>query len=87
MFTGRAITITACPLDDLYVLQARRLNPLDDLTLRERDVPNGLLEGLAYKGIARRLGLSCSTVTNHINSIYAKLGVHNVAQLAQLARR
>ncbi len=72
-YTGRAITITVFPLDDL--------------SPRERDVAKGLLEGLSYKDIARRLGLSCSTVTNLVNRIYAKLSVHNGVQLARLARR
>ena len=80
-YAGRAIAIAVLPLNDLFVLQARRLDPLDDLSPRERDVANGLLEGLSYKEIATHLGLACSTVTNHVNRIDAKLGVHNGVQL------
>ena len=47
-YAGRAIAIAVLPLNDLFVLQARRLDPLDDLSPRERDVANGLLEGLSY---------------------------------------
>lgn len=45
------------------------------LTPRERDVLDMLAEGLLYKEIAQREGLSISTVKSHIHSIYKKLHV------------
>ena len=41
-----------------------------------------LAQGLPNKGIARRLGISPKTVGNHVEHIYAKLGVSNRAGAA-----
>jgi DNA-binding NarL/FixJ family response regulator len=46
-----------------------------DLSQREREVLNGLAEGLAYKQIADQLGVSIHTVRNYIRRIYEKLHV------------
>jgi DNA-binding NarL/FixJ family response regulator len=46
-----------------------------DLSHREREVLNGLSEGLAYKQIADQLGVSIHTVRNYIRRIYEKLHV------------
>jgi DNA-binding NarL/FixJ family response regulator len=48
-----------------------------DLSQRERDVLNGLAEGLAYKQIADQLGVSIHTVRNYIRRIYEKLHVQS----------
>jgi DNA-binding NarL/FixJ family response regulator len=46
------------------------------LTAREVDVLVHLARGRSNKEIARELGLSPKTVDNHIQSIYAKLGLN-----------
>lgn len=48
-----------------------------DLSQREREVLNGLSEGLAYKQIADQLGVSIHTVRNYIRRIYEKLHVQS----------
>ena len=45
------------------------------LTGREQEVLDFLAEGLLYKEIAQREGISISTVKQHIHSIYKKLHV------------
>ena len=55
------------------------------LTARERDVLLLLTHGLPNKGIARRLGISPKTVSNHVGHIYTKLGVSNRAGAAMRA--
>jgi HD-GYP domain-containing protein (c-di-GMP phosphodiesterase class II)/DNA-binding CsgD family transcriptional regulator len=55
------------------------------LTAREHDVLRLLAEGLPNKGIARLLGISPKTVGNHVEHIYAKLGVTNRAGAAMRA--
>lgn len=47
------------------------------LTARELDVLNLLIRGFSVKSIALKLEISIHTVTGHLKSIYAKLGVHS----------
>ena len=55
------------------------------LTPRERQVLALLAVGETNKAIARRLGISAKTVGNHVEHIYAKLGVGNRAGAALFA--
>lgn len=50
---------------------------IDKLTLREREVLTLLARGLSTKEIAEALSISMSTVRNHIQNIFDKLGVHS----------
>jgi len=52
------------------------------LSKRELTVTEHYASGQSYKEIARELGVSPSTVRNHIASIYRKLEISNKAQLA-----
>jgi len=47
------------------------------LTEREEDVLNLLCQGLSNASIARQLWLTEKTVKNHLNHVFAKLGVRN----------
>jgi len=55
------------------------------LTGREAEVLALLTQGLPNKSIARQLQISPKTVSNHVEHIYAKLGVSNRAGAAMLA--
>jgi DNA-binding NarL/FixJ family response regulator len=55
----------------------RPASNLDDLSAREIDVLDHLAQGLPYKQIASRLGISLDVVRRHIKSIYRKLQVHS----------
>jgi DNA-binding NarL/FixJ family response regulator len=64
------------------VVQSFRTNPAKgdetvELSQREREVLNGLAEGLAYKQIAEQLEVSIHTVRNYIRRIYEKLHVRS----------
>lgn len=50
------------------------------LSPREKEVLQGLVDGLSYKMIADRLEIGFETVRSHIKRIYEKLHVHNNAE-------
>lgn len=52
-----------------------------DLTSREQDIVNGLVDGLSYKLIADRFDISIDTVRAHIRNIYKKLHVNSKAEV------
>ena len=49
------------------------------LTARENEVLGLLAQGLPNKSVAKRLGISPKTVSNHLERVYTKLGVDNRA--------
>jgi DNA-binding NarL/FixJ family response regulator len=48
-----------------------------NLTAREREIVEGLAEGLLYKEIGEKLGIGISTVRTHLQNIYGKLQAKN----------
>ena len=56
---------------------------IDSLTLRERQVMQGLVEGLISKEIAYELGISTRTVEGHRRAVLRKMGVTSAAQLVR----
>ena len=55
------------------------------LTPKEKEVLRFLSEGLSYKMIADKLGISYFTVNAHVKKIYEKLHVHSVGEAVSLA--
>lgn len=60
---------------------------LAGLTPRERDIVNLLATGCSTASIADQLYLSPKTVSNHLTTIFEKLGVANRAEAIVLAQR
>jgi DNA-binding NarL/FixJ family response regulator len=54
----------------------REASPLDELTVREREVLGLLAEGLSNRAIAERLVVTERTVEAHVKQIFMKLGLH-----------
>lgn len=54
-------------------------DPLDDLTVRERELLAALANGWSNLQIAARTGISENTVKYHLKNLYDKLGVKNRA--------
>lgn len=63
------------------------VTPVTELSPREKEVLNALVEGLSYKMIAHRLSISFETVRTHIKRIYEKLAVHNNTEAVAKALR
>jgi len=55
----------------------RRVAALGDLTPREKDVLSLISLGLPDAEIAERLGLTRSTIRNHLSTLYSKINVRN----------
>lgn len=59
------------------------LPPLHDLTAREKQIVQLIIEGKKSKDIAQILFISIKTVNKHRSNILMKLGIHNLAELRQ----
>jgi DNA-binding CsgD family transcriptional regulator len=86
-WVGLRIVIQISPLKGLLFLQAREKTAIDTLSPRQAQVARDLARGLTYKEIAEKRCISPSTVTKHANAIYAKLGISNRTQLANLLEK
>ena len=76
------------PLDPEAVraLAAPALDPLAELTPREREVLALMAQGLSNKRIAARLSISEKTVKTHAGHVFAKLGVDDRLQAVLVAK-
>jgi len=63
------------------------LNPLDELTPRQREILQLIAEGRTTKEIASRLDLGIKTVETHRAQLMERLDIHDVAGLVKFAIR
>lgn len=63
----------------LAMMRGKEAKPTDELNLtpRELEILQWLVEGLSYKKIAEKLFISPLTVQSHIKKVYEKLQVHS----------
>ena len=61
--------------------------PTEELSVREREIVEGLARGQPYKEIAENLGVSFNTVRTHVNRIYEKLHVHSRREAVERVRK
>ncbi|HAA10918.1 MAG TPA: DNA-binding response regulator [Cytophagales bacterium] len=59
----------------------------EDLTPREQDIVQGILDGLSYKLIADRLDVSLDTVRKYIRRVYRKLEINSKGELIAMYYR
>ena len=68
------------------VLDALLAGPTGErLTPREQEIVKGIEDGLSYKLIADRMGISVDTVRNFIRLVYRKLHVNSKGEIMALA--
>ena len=60
---------------DELLARRRRVDPIEELTSREREILALMAEGRSNQGISRTLWLSPKTVETHIRGAFAKLGI------------
>ena len=58
---------------DYFHVSKKSNNPFETLTSREKDVSQGILDGLSYQLIADRHGIALDTVRMNVKKIYQKL--------------
>jgi DNA-binding NarL/FixJ family response regulator len=62
-------------------------DPLAELTAREREVLDCMVEGLSRTEIAARLHMSSNTVRTHTQNLMGKLGAHSSLEAVTIALR
>ena len=67
--------------------QARRSDPLAELTAQERRILELIGEGLTNRQIGERLFLAEKTVKNYVSALFVKLGMQRWTQAAAFAAR
>jgi len=72
-------------IDDTKALE--NYSSIYNISSREKEVAQLLLEGLSYKEIGTRLFISYETVKSHVNNIYIKSKVKSKMELAGLIRK
>ena len=81
-YFGRDI---AAIIYDVYVAKKRTTAITPEFTEREREIILLCRDGLIYKEIAERLGISVHTVNSHKKKIFLKLGINNTMEMVQYA--
>jgi DNA-binding NarL/FixJ family response regulator len=69
-----------------YLLSQNEKTNIGDLSARQREILELVMEGLSNAEIARRLYLSESTIKQHLRAAYKLLGVHNRTEAARTMR-
>ena len=71
---------------ELNGYKSQDLDPMDELTAREREVLKLIEQGSTNMEVARTLMIELGTVKNHVHNIFAKLGVGSRRHAALFAR-
>lgn len=68
------------------IIESFKRPKMPNLTAREQEVVQGILDGLTYLQIAEKYLITIDTVRSHIKNIYKKLSINSKAQLFKLFR-
>jgi len=74
-------------VQDYLSHRKEKMNPVPDLTARQREVLQLIAEGCSTKDIANKLKLSVKTVDTHRSELMHRLDIHDVAGLVRYAIR
>jgi DNA-binding CsgD family transcriptional regulator len=83
---GRAAAVAEVARDVFRGTSASKIQGLHELTTRELEILNRLLDGDRVPSISKALHLSQSTVRNHLSAVFAKLGVSSQQGVVDLFR-
>jgi DNA-binding CsgD family transcriptional regulator len=83
-FIGHALVVRrVSQFDRMSLIEVREASDVDRLTPRQRDVALAFAAGRTYREIAADLGASPTTIRNHLQSVYERLGVSTKIELAR----
>lgn len=82
-FRGRQVTALLSRCGVTVLLKLRRRDAVDRLSTRQREIAERYAAGDSGPQIAGQLGLSSSTVNNHLGVVFRKLGVGSKLQLLE----
>lgn len=85
-YAGRTLMVEHKVEQSLLFVKVRQRCKADDLSEREHTVALLVAKGATYKEIASLLARAPATIRNHIQSIYDKLQVNNIAGLIDQMR-
>jgi DNA-binding NarL/FixJ family response regulator len=68
------------------IIESFKKPKMPNLTDREHEVVQGILDGFTYLQIAEKYFITIDTVRSHIKNIYKKLSINSKAQLFKLYR-
>lgn len=76
--------IIAAKMLEYFQQQGKKSDDIEEanLTLREKEILQLLIQGNSYKEIAALIRISVETLNSHIKNIYRKLDVHSRSELA-----
>lgn len=69
---------------NFFRFRQRVNNPDVELTERQREILQGLMDGKSYKMIADTCGITLETVRDHIKKIYKKLQINSRGELVSM---
>ena len=72
-------------LIDIAVRTMDSVSPADQLTDRQKEVLEGIAEGLSTRQIAEKLGVSAKTIESHRSQMMHRLGLSNSVELVRFA--
>jgi DNA-binding NarL/FixJ family response regulator len=72
-------------MERLRVGASQQVDPLRELTAREREILDLIGDGLTNRQIGERLHLAEKTIKNYVSNLLAKLGMERRTQAAVLA--
>ena len=67
-------------------IEKQPITPFDNLTIRELEIMNHLIQGKNVKEISEILFLHISTISTHKTNIMQKLNVSNIIELTQMVQ-
>jgi DNA-binding NarL/FixJ family response regulator len=68
-----------------YINQSHKLT--EQLTDREKDIVNGIMDGLSYKLIADRYDIAIDTVRMNVKKVYRKLKINSKSELFKIMNK